>query len=124
MFPRTSGPFQIEGIEWFVLLILIFSVLPVAIAGGLWIYKDAKRHSMDASLWLALVLLGAFLGLGLGGLLVIGMYRMMRPKYPSPGGPWSVIPGSRVAFCSKCGQPLSLIPQYARWYCPHCGQYR
>ena len=118
------GSFQIEFVEWLVLLAILVSFLVIGIVGAVWVYGDAERRGMDAGLWLALVLMGTFLGLGLGGLLVIGVYRAERLKHP--GGTLPPPGGSepRARFCGVCGQPLAWIPEYRRWYCSKCGQYR
>jgi hypothetical protein len=113
-----------------ILSIVSFATCCLSIILAVWVYKDAQKRDMDATVWLAVVLLGGCIGC-IVYLIVrhpIGGETSKTPSYtPEP----TYIPEETTApsyetekvteittkYCRNCGEK---IPSDAT-FCPICG---
>ena len=96
---------------WFPWLIFVLVWFVLGIVLAIWVYKDAKRRGLDATLWLVIVIL-----IGPIGVVIYLVSREHGGLAPPP-------PPGAVPTCPTCGQPLTYVPQYGRWYCQYCRKY-
>ena len=103
-----------------IVIILVSCILQIVIA--VWIYNDAKKRNMEATMWLAVALLAGCIG--------CIIYLIVRDPVPSVNIPETketpvkaydrvnvdTISKNRI-YCSNCG---SVIPKGAN-FCPSCG---
>ncbi len=129
MLAAIPTAFQIEGFEWLILLSLFVVFLAVGIVGATSVYGDAQIRGMNGGAWAVAMVLATFLLLGLGGLLILGLYLAERNKHPVLLMPYPparyFAPGPASYYpCHVCQAPLQWAPAHGRWWCPRCGQYR
>jgi len=100
---------------WFpvVIFLLVWYVLSIVLA--IWVYRDAKRRGLDATLWLVIVIL-----IGPVGAVIYLVVRERGGLVPPPPPP---PPPGVAPTCPTCGQPLTYVQQYGRWYCQYCRRY-
>lgn len=112
-----------------IILILILAFI-VQIALGAWIYKDAKKRNIDATLWLLVVLLTGLVGLVIYFIVREPLYPEKREQpinIPSPKqlGEKEVtaqqevvnLKKNNVKYCSNCGEEMPLKASF----CSNCG---
>jgi len=126
-------PYNPFGGMGFIFLI-IFGVLilscVISIAIAVWAYKDAKKRDMDATMWLAIILLGGCIGCIIY-LIVrdpIASNLTEKPSYSHP----ATIPSQEsvpeqyetekptqkdTKFCKNCGEKIPFDASF----CPICG---
>lgn len=105
-----------------VLLVLLVVGLGMPVAIGVYVYRDAKRRGMDATLWTLIAVLAPTL---------IGfvVYLIARSKYPLYVCPKCGMPvEGGFTVCSQCGERLADAcqtcgkPVRPEWkVCPQCG---
>jgi len=131
-----NGAFQVFFDGWIFIFLGLCAIGVIALlVGALWMYQDAQRRRMDATLWLIFLIIATLLGTVVGFVIVVVLYLIIRESHPIGGGMTpgyaGYMPGYAPAqappvpaACPVCGRPMMWYPQYQRWYCPTCGQYR
>jgi heme/copper-type cytochrome/quinol oxidase subunit 2 len=69
------------------IILLILGLLAVWILLAVWVYRDAKKRGMEATLWLLVVLLTGFIGL-IVYLIVRREHPIQQPPPPPPTQPY------------------------------------
>ena len=135
-----------------VLICLVASII-IAVLIGVWIFRDADSRGMNGTLWLVLVIVGAFLGGIIGLVIIIIIYLVVReeqlvlppgpvpeheteqPKYKEPStmttsGVTSEQKDTEAGESEKIRCPvckgLSIVRTSKRPIeikCPHCGTW-
>lgn len=113
-----------------VIILIVILAFIVQIALGAWIYKDAKKRNMDATLWLLVVLLTGLVGLVIYFIVREPLYPEKREQpinIPSPKqlGKKEVtaqqkvvkLQKNNVKYCSNCGEEMPLKASF----CSNCG---
>src|SRR5436853_139717 len=64
--------FQLFLASWLLFILALCAVGVIAlIAGAIWMYGDAQRRRMDASLWVIILILGTVFGAGIVGFAIV-----------------------------------------------------
>lgn len=122
--------FQVFFEGWLLLFLgLCLFGFVALIIGAIWLYGDAQRRRMDATLWLIILILATLFGGGIIGFVIVFIiYLVVRESHPvggpMPAGYGPVQAPIAPAACPVCGRPMTWVPQYQRWYCASCQQYR
>jgi len=115
-----------EGLILWALALCAISFIAL-IVGAIWMYGDAQKRRMDATVWLILLIVATLFGTVVGFIIVFVAYLIVRENHPIGGAPYGYGPYQAPpvpAACPVCGGPMIWYPQYQRWYCPTCAQYR
>src|SRR5207253_2832260 len=82
-----NGAFQVFFEGWIFIVLALCAVGVIALlVGALWMYQDAQRRRMDATLWLIFLIIATLLGTVVGFVIVVVLYLIIRHSHPIGGG--------------------------------------
>src|SRR5206468_11860070 len=82
-----NGAFQVFFEGWIFIVLALCAVGVIALlVGALWMYQDAQRRRMDATLWLIFLIIATLLGTVVGFVIVVVLYLIIRESHPIGGG--------------------------------------
>src|SRR5216117_600345 len=82
-----NGAFQVFFEGWIFIVLALCAVGVIALlVGALWMYQDAQRRRMDATLWLIFLIIATLLGTVVGFVIVVVLYLIIRENHPIGGG--------------------------------------
>ncbi|MFX0056682.1 MAG: zinc-ribbon domain-containing protein [Candidatus Hodarchaeota archaeon] len=123
-------PYDPFGFMFMIIPIITFLTCCLSIVFAIWVYKDAQKRDMDATVWLLVVLIAGCIGCIIY-LIVrhpIGDEVSKQPSYtpePSyqpqdmPATPYTPEKPTEIStkYCRNCGEKIP----YDATYCPICG---
>src|SRR5437016_5895497 len=81
-----NGAFQVFFEGWIFIVLALCAVGVIALlVGALWMYQDAQRRRMDATLWLIFLIIATLLGTVVGFVIVVVLYLIIRESHPIGG---------------------------------------
>src|SRR5436309_14745455 len=118
-----NGAFQVFFEGWIFIVLALCAVGVIALlVGALWMYQDAQRRRMDATLWLIFLIIATLLGTVVGFVIVVVLYLIIRESHPIGGGMTPVFAvyvlgyapaqaASAQSACQAWCRPMSGYPQ-------------
>src|SRR5438128_10466655 len=81
-----NGAFQVFFEGWIFIFLALCAVGVIALlVGALWMYQDAQRRRMDATLWLIFLIIATLLVTVVGFVIGVVLYLILRESHPIGG---------------------------------------